>query len=381
LLVGALGCKKSSALFCHIKDVNIKAKTCLALLRKGYIMKKKIVLLVILVTGFAAGNALANALMNPSFEEGDLGRFGGPPFPSWTTVGTAGWHHSDVNYGPDHVNCVHSGTKAVKIWSWDTYLYQDFNAIVGKAYKVDVWALSASADNLGLHGYNGVVEVNWLDSTKTVGKGTQIIGYYYGGGDPCTDPCDTWKLISGVCTSPSGTAYGRVRLKLVNNGIQPGGSLNWDDVSVTWRYAASNPKPEDDANNLVPFEVTALSWVRPAPRHPGDTIRCDVWFGTDPCMPGTNTKILDKQDANYVAISSLASYQDYYWRVDCYDPDGSGPEIKSEGWRWKFSTADNCGLSYILGDLNKDCYVDFADFVEMAANWRKCNDMSNPNCQ
>ena len=33
-------------------------------------MKKKIALLAILVIGFAVGNALANALLNPSFETG-----------------------------------------------------------------------------------------------------------------------------------------------------------------------------------------------------------------------------------------------------------------------------------------------------------------------
>jgi len=381
LIVGALSYKKLSALFCHLKDINIKTKTCLAVLRKGYIMKKKIVLLVILVIGFAAGNALAHNVLNPSFEQGDLGRFDPPNVTYWTTVGTNGWHHSDVNYAG--VNCVHSGIKAVKIWSWNTYLYQDFNAIVGKPYKVDIWALSAFGDNLGLHGYNGVVEVNWLDSTKTVGEGAQIIGYYYGGGGVVVDPCNTWKLISGVCTSPPGTAYGRVFLKLVVTGTgPPGGSLNWDDVSVTWRYAASNPKPADDANGLLPSEVTALSWDRPAPRHTGDIIRCDVWFGTDPCMPGTNTKILNKQDANSVAISSLAPHQNYYWRVDCYDPNSPGPEIKSEGDEtWTFNTAGNCGPSYMPGDINGDCYVNLADLKEMVPNWLKCNDKSNPQCQ
>jgi hypothetical protein len=341
-------------------------------------MKKKIVLLVILVVGFAAGNALA--LLNPGFEEGALGQFGGGPIPSWTTVGTQGWHHSDVNYGG--VNCVHSGTKAVKIWQANTNLYQDFSAIVGKAYKVDVWAIAASGDNTGLKGMNGVIEVQWLDPNKTVETGTQIIGYYDGNG---VDPYNVWKFISGMCTSPAGTAYGRVWLKLVVTTGPIKGSVNWDDVSVTWRYAASNPKPADDPPRLVPlvpFEVTALSWTRPAPRQPGDIIRCDVWFGTDGNMPGTNTKILNKMDANSVAISSpLDSHQDYYWRVDCYDPNTPGPEIKSEGETWTFNTAGNCGPSYMPGDINGDCYVNFADVEEMVANWLKCNDVSNPQCQ
>jgi hypothetical protein len=160
------------------------------------------------------------------------------------------------------------------------------------------------------------------------------------------------------------------------------GSINWDDVSVAYRYGASSPEPTNGELDLLPFEVTALSWKKPAPRQAGDTIRCDVWFGTDPCMPGTNTKILNKQDANSVAISSLASHQNYYWRVDCYDPNGSGPEIKSEGDEtWTFNTAGNCGPSYIPGDINGDCYVNVADLVEMVANWLKCNDVSNPQCQ
>ncbi|MFH1372075.1 MAG: hypothetical protein ABII09_12435 [Planctomycetota bacterium] len=345
-------------------------------------MKKKIVLLVILVIGFAAGNALANALLNPSFEEGNLGRFDPQNVTYWTTVGTNGWHHSDVNYFG--VNCVHSGTKGVKIWWDDTYLYQDFNAIVGKAYKVDVWALSALGDNLGLRFADAVFQVEWYDDGNALILAEEI-GRFYGAkivGDPC-DPYNTWKFISGSRTAPSLAVTCKVLLYLDRHDGAPDidGSINWDDVSVTWRYAASNPKPEDDANDLVPFEVTALSWTRPAPRQGGDIIRCDVWFGTDPCMPGTNTKILNYQDANSVAISSLASQQDYYWRVDCYDPNSPGPEIKSEGDEtWTFNTAGNC-LSYIPGDINGDCYVNFADVEEMVANWLECNDGSNPQCQ
>ncbi len=131
-------------------------------------MKKKIVLLVILVIGFAAGNALANDVLNPSFEEGVLGRFGGdPPIPYWMTVGTNGWHHSDVNYAGTGVNCVHSGDKGVKIWWDDTSLYQDVNVIAGNEYDFSVWALSTSHDNLGLRGADAVFQVEWFDDANT----------------------------------------------------------------------------------------------------------------------------------------------------------------------------------------------------------------------
>jgi len=353
-------------------------------------MKKKIVLLVILVVGFAAGNALANAaLMSPGFEEGDLGTFGGPPIPGWATYGTNGEHHSDAN-------AVKSGTKAVKEWLDDTGIFQDFPVVAGREYDFSVWAIALSSDNNGFYGRDAFFMVEWYTDANVL-RGTDVIGYFYADpndpyGEPRDvndlDPYDTWKFISGPVTARSLAAYGRVFMGMAAGSIGPDdyqGSINWDDVSVTYRYAASNPEPENGAIDLVPFEVTALSWERPAPRHGGDTILCDVWFGTDPNMPGTNTKILDKEDANSVLLSSvpitLDSHQDYYWRVDCYDPNSPGSEMKTEGWRWKFSTADNCGLSYMDGDVNEDCYVNFADFAEMAENWLKCNDESNPQCQ
>ncbi|MCE5340569.1 MAG: hypothetical protein LLF92_05510 [Planctomycetaceae bacterium] len=339
-------------------------------------MKKKIVLLVILVMGFAAGNALANALLSPGFEQGDLGRFETVLIPGWATYGTNGECHNDAN-------AVKSGVKAVKEWLDDTGMFQDFPVVGGNEYDFSVWAITLSSDGGGLSGRDAIFKVEWYDDANTLIFDEEVGRFY---GDPASgtpDPYDTWKFISGASTAPLEAAYGRIFLGLTAGSIGPDthiGSINWDDVSVTYRYGASNPGPTNGAINLIPFDVATLSWDRPAPRQSGDTILCDVWFGTDPNMPGTNTKILNKQDASSVVVSSLDSFQDYYWRVDCYDPDGANPEIKSEGWRWKFSTADNCGLSYLPGDINKDCYVNFVDFAEMAENWLKCNDMSNSNC-
>ena len=346
-------------------------------------MKKKIVLLVILVIGFAAGNALANALLNPGFEEGPLGRFTVQNVTYWTTSapsGLLGWHTG--NTGNDFA---HSGIKGVKIWWDDTYLYQDISVIAGNRYDFSIWAYAYSGDDLGLRFADAVFQVKWYNAGSALISDEEI-GRFYGAkvvGDPC-DPYDTWKFISGSRTAPSLAVTCRVFLYLdrYDGAFEIKGSIFWDDASVTGSYGASEPEPADDALGLVPFEVTALSWKKPAPRHTGDIIRCDVWFGTDGNMPGTNTKILNKQDANSVAISSLAPHQNYYWRVDCYDPNSPGPEIKSEGDEtWTFHTAGNCGPSYMPGDINGDCYVNLADLKEMAANWLKCNDESNPQCQ
>ncbi len=339
-------------------------------------MKKKIVLLVILVVGFAAGNALANALLSSGFEQGDLGRFETVPVSGWATYGTNGEHHSDPC-------AAKSGTKAVKEWLDDTGIFQDFPVVGGYEYDFSVWAIALSSDGGGFYGRTAFFHVEWFDDEE-LWLDTAVIGYFYA--DPCDDAdaippipyhepnaYDTWTFISGTLTAPPTAVTGRVFMGMTAGSMGPDahqGSINWDDVSVTYLYSASNPEPENGDIDLIPFEVNALSWDRP-----GDTILCDVWFGTDPNMVVDTTKILDKQDANSVAVSSLDSHQDYYWRVDCYDP------IKSEGWTWKFSTADNCGLSYMTGDVNEDCYVNFADFAEMAANWLKCNDVSNSNCQ
>lgn len=37
--------------------------------------------------------------------------------------------------------------------------------------------------------------------------------------------------------------------------------------------------------------------------------------------------------------------------------------------------------SYLPGDINKDCYVNFIDIAAMSENWLNCNDAGNPNCQ
>jgi hypothetical protein len=42
---------------------------------------------------------------------------------------------------------------------------------------------------------------------------------------------------------------------------------------------------------------------------------------------------------------------------------------------------NSCGLDYLPGDVNGDCYVNMSDFSEMAANWLECNDITDPACQ
>ena len=141
-------------------------------------MKKKIVLLVILVVGFAAGNALAGNLLSSGFEQGDLGRFGGPPIPGWATYGTNGEHHSDAN-------AVKSGTKAVKEWLDDTGIFQDFPVVADNTYDFSVWAIALSSDGGGLSGRDAFFQVEWYDVDDVLILG-EVIGCFYA--DPTPPP-------------------------------------------------------------------------------------------------------------------------------------------------------------------------------------------------
>jgi len=43
-------------------------------------------------------------------------------------------------------------------------------------------------------------------------------------------------------------------------------------------------------------------------------------------------------------------------------------------------TDELCDGEIMLGDFNKDCWINFPDFAKIAANWLRCNDPCNPTC-
>lgn len=286
--------------------------------------------------------AWANVLQNPGFEAGNIGWFGDAGFtiPGWIFWGTDGWCHNNPGAFFD--------TRAILTWSDSTGIIQDFPVTWGRQYSFSAYALSLSSDNHGLHGWDGVLQIEWFDEDNYLIYGEEI-GRFYGAVilDSPIDPYNTWKELSGMREAPIPAAYCRVFLHLTPNGAGTGGSLSWDNIFAGLAFAAENPDPADQST-VDPTISTTLSWTRPAPRNPGDTILCDVWFGTDPNMPGANTKILNKQDADSVEVGTLSGNQAYYWRVDCYDPNGLEGEIKTEGYTWTFNT-DNAAPTVDAG--------------------------------
>jgi hypothetical protein len=305
---------------------------------------KRFILLTVLAA-IITGNACANQLQNPGFEEGNVGWFGDPGFaiPGWIFWGTDGWIHNNAGTFRD--------TRAMLMWSDAPGVIQDFAVTENREYSFSAYAISPSSDNHGLHGRDGVFQIEWYDADNYLIYAEEI-GRFYGGLaiDVPVDPYDTWKVISGNVIAPVPAVRCRVFLHLVGNGgSSDGGIVSWDDVYAELAHCAENPVPAN-GGKVDPTVSTVLQWTRPAPRQAGNTILCDVWFGTDPnIMTGIDTKIIDKQDADSVEIGTLPGNMDFYWRVDCYEPNGLGPEFKTEGNVWTFNT-ENAPPTVDAGD-------------------------------
>ncbi len=118
-----------------------------------------------------------------------------------------------------------------------------------------------------------------------------------------------------------------------------------DIYSIVFPNTVSPVQPTNGAT--VSTNLSELIWLRPDPRHPGETfpILCDVYFG-DPNM--TLDKIesrLDGDSTTNFTPKPLDPDTIYGWRVDCYDPN-NGEEILTEGPLWTFDTGNIAPLAW-----------------------------------
>jgi len=176
-------------------------------------MEKSKKLVVVLLSLAIVACAGANLLNNPGFEDGDTG--GLSSITDWNSWGNSGWHHND---GPL------LDTKGLKFWWDDAGLWQDFTATAGNDYTFAVEVYNRSANPCG---WNGLMRVEFYDSSDTKIYDTQLDRFYTG-----VDPYDEWVTIGGTLTAPAGTAYGRIILQIADwhDGIS--GDLFFDNASV-----------------------------------------------------------------------------------------------------------------------------------------------------
>lgn len=295
-------------------------------------MKKLLIFVIALVCIFIySADVQAELLKNPGFEDGDNPAYHGGSWDEtympwdWWKYGEGGWASwKSVWGGSDYT--ARTGDKLYAVGAWNSGNYYNAGQSVpvnpGEVITFSVWAMTEDWGNPV-----GGLMIEWKDETDFT-IGTEMLYDITGG-----VVSSVWTKYSlGPVTVPSGC---------VNTNVQifgeAQGTMLFDDASVFFTYAANDEQPADGTFASL-ITTTQLSWTRPAPRDGTSPVYCDVWFGTDPEMPGTNTKILSHQAVDSVAVT-LALNNNYYWRVDCYDPSG-GSEIKTEGRVWIFNTGN-----------------------------------------
>lgn len=131
-----------------------------------------------------------------------------------------------------------------------------------------------------------------------------------------------------------------------------------DETEIATRENTTNMAPTltlPDANDIVarasapvpatyttisPTGLEVLSWTNPEPNNPGESITCDVYFGTtepNVLLPNYGLALLEAGvTGNSVAMPALSQFQTYYWVVNIHD--SSFPDRTVPGFVWIFDT-------------------------------------------
>ncbi len=149
--------------------------------------------------------------------------------------------------------------------------------------------------------------------------------------------------------------------------MTPPGSqvMGFDPVSVSAvpdavPAGASQPVPHHSATGLKACMVAQLSWTKPDPWQPGDTVTCSVFLGT---QPDALVELPDDDNTDSRVAVSLEDGMTWYWRVDCDDPVTG----LVQGAVWSFDTI--WSLPDLAADLDADRVVGLADLAILTADW------------
>ena len=128
--------------------------------------------------------------------------------------------------------------------------------------------------------------------------------------------------------------------------LQSAGAQRMLIDNITVRQLAVSPLyPPTDSGTPVSVDAV-LEWKLAA----GYTVTgYDVWFGTDPNENLPNfglTKIVDKElvttkdpaPSAWTANEALDYDTTYSWQVNIYEPNAPGPDVRTEGVLWSFTT-------------------------------------------
>lgn len=117
---------------------------------------------------------------------------------------------------------------------------------------------------------------------------------------------------------------------------------------------AGSDYPNPAIDQVVPTNLSSLSWINADPNDSSNAITCDVYLGTDldkmsmdkVTLSAGDTSVAINMD-NFPSFGDLANDTMYYWYVDCHDPSRVPELIDGELWAFYVgqSPSVNAGLN------------------------------------
>lgn len=291
-----------------------------------------------------AGSAVANLIPDGDFEQastiatGTLSNINGVLYPAgetpWRSTGS-GW----AWIGNDYINIwgapgIGAGgtSQFAAVASSPIYQNTGNQYVAGVTYELSIWA-TWSPDGQAAQ---QTLDVYLTDATGNDG---------FGGANMTNQFFNlTQQTVKGTWEELTLSYLATAADDGKDIGIYIGGTVDSfvDEIVLSYTSeTAINPDPVDKAA-LVPIN-TNLGWDSPVDYTP---VYYDLWFDTDPNFGSPGAKKLDKQ--NPVPLSwdppdgpgsgDLVNDTKYYWRIDVYEPNESGPIIFHTGKRWEFQT-------------------------------------------
>jgi len=259
--------------------------------------------------------------------------------PGWTAKQIATNVYGWLQQNPADIILAHVGTNGLNVNNVtdveqmlneiDRYeMDNDVEIIVFLARIIHRYQMSAQATTTS---FNDAVEAMALSRVQNQGDKIIMVDMENGAGiDYMTDGADML-----------GTTYPGVNYDLYHPSDQGNikmAELWFEHMGILLSpYVAKWPYP--GSNSYVwPGTFTEYQWSIPTPRHPNDVVTCNVYMGTDP----NALELIAANEPNDFLSSDvypIVADANYYWRVDCNDPNAGNPVI-TEGRLWSFHTFD-----------------------------------------
>jgi hypothetical protein len=272
-----------------------------------------------------------------------------PPFdcdheghPGWDARGIARSVYGWLEQNPADIILAHVGTNALDVDNFkDIELMLDeidryemdndmeitvFLARIIHRYRMDEQATTTA--------YNDAVEAMALSRVQNLGDNIIMVDMENGADiDYMTDGLD----MLGTTSPYRGGSLDRFHPS--DQGHTKMAELWFEHLEnfLPQPYTTYRPYPRD-RSCVWPETFTWYLWSIPAPRHPNDVVTCNVYIGTDP----NKLELIVADEPNDFLSSDVypvVADTNYYWRVDCNDPNAGNPVV-TEGRVWTFHTFD-----------------------------------------